>query len=46
MDLRKRRVHALSEQSIAEGNRTLDFPDFTAGEWQKRKSIFAFHDRF
>ena len=39
-------ITPLSEQSIADGNRTLDFPDFTAGEWQKRKPIFAFDDRY
>ena len=39
-------ITPLSEQSIADGNRTLDFPDFTAGEWEKRKPIFAFDDRY
>ena len=39
-------ITPLSEQSIADGNRTLDFPDFSAGEWQKRKPIFAFDDRY
>jgi len=39
-------ITPLSEQSIADGNRTLDFPDFTAGEWQKRKPIFAFDERY
>ena len=33
-------------QSIADGNRTLDFPDFTAGAWEKRKPIFAFDDHY
>ena len=32
----------LSEQSIAEGFRTLEFPDFTKGKWKDRKPIFAF----
>ncbi|MCV5886935.1 hypothetical protein OFN71_27350, partial [Escherichia coli] len=27
-------ITPLSEQSIAEGNRTLDFPDFTRGQWR------------
>jgi hypothetical protein len=39
-------ITPLSEQSIADGNRTLEFPDFTAGEWEKRKAIFAFDDRY
>lgn len=39
-------ITPLSEQSIAEGNRTLDFPDFTDGLWAKRKPIFAFDDRY
>ncbi|MCJ4851609.1 twin-arginine translocation (TAT) pathway signal sequence domain protein, partial [Klebsiella pneumoniae] len=32
-------ITPLSEQSIAEGNRTLDFPDFTRGQWRTRKPI-------
>ena len=39
-------ITPLSEQSIADSNRTLDFPDFTVGEWEKRKPIFAFDDRY
>jgi predicted dehydrogenase len=35
-------ITPLSEQSIAEGFRTLEFPDFTNGQWQARKPIFAF----
>jgi len=35
-------ITPLSEQSIAEGFRTLEFPDFTKGQWQARKPIFAF----
>ena len=27
-------VAPLSEQSIAEGSRTVDFPDFTKGKWK------------
>jgi hypothetical protein len=39
-------ITPLSEQSIAEGNRTLDFPDFTEGKWRDRKRIFALNDRY
>ena len=39
-------ITPLSEQSIAEGYKTLDFPDFTEGRWQDRKPIFAFNDRY
>lgn len=39
-------ITPLSEQSIAEGNRTLDFPDFTEGKWRDRKPIFALNDRY
>lgn len=35
-------ITPLSEQSIAEGFRTLEFPDFTKGLWRSRKPIFAF----
>ncbi len=35
-------ITPLSEQSIAEGNRTVDFPDFTRGAWRERKPIFGF----
>ena len=34
-------VTPLSEASIADGNRTVDFPDFTEGSWRDRSSIFA-----
>lgn len=30
-------ISPLSEQSIKEGNKTLDFPDFTDGKWHKNK---------
>ncbi|XDN06308.1 protein-disulfide reductase DsbD domain-containing protein (plasmid) [Escherichia coli] len=33
-------------ESIAEGNRTLDFPDFTRGQWRTRKPIFALNDAY
>ena len=39
-------ITPLSEQSIADGNRTLEFPDFTQGQWQARKRIFALDDRY
>lgn len=39
-------ITPLSEQSIAEDNRTLDFPDFTEGKWRERKRIFALNDRY
>jgi len=39
-------ITPLSEQSIAAGNETMDFPDFTAGEWKLRKPVFALDDRY
>lgn len=39
-------ITPLAEQSIAEDNRTLDFPDFTEGKWKERKCIFALDDRY
>jgi predicted dehydrogenase len=39
-------ITPLSEQSIAQNFQTLDFPDFTGGQWRKRKPIFAFDDRY
>ncbi len=39
-------ISPLSEMSIAEGNKTLAFPDFTGGKWQSRKPIFARDDRY
>jgi len=35
-------ITPLSEQSIANGFQTLEFPDFTRGQWAQRKPIFAF----
>ena len=35
-------ITPLSEMSIAGANKTMDFPDFTAGKWLGRKPIFAF----
>ena len=39
-------ITPLSEQSIALGFQTLDFPDFTNGAWRTRKPIFGFDDRY
>lgn len=39
-------ITPLSEQSIAKGNKTVDFPDFTRGQWSTRKPIFALNDEF
>ena len=39
-------ISPLSEQSIREGNRTLDFPDFTAGKWMARMPEFARDGRY
>jgi len=34
-------ISALSEQSIANGGRVVQFPDFTRGKWVNRKPHFA-----
>ncbi len=39
-------ITPLSEQSIAEGFKTVPFPDFTEGRWKTRKPIFALDDRY
>ncbi|KRD34928.1 glycosyl hydrolase [Lysobacter sp. Root916] len=39
-------ITPLSEQSIAQGYQTLDFPDFTQGLWKSRKPIFAFDAKY
>lgn len=39
-------ITPLSEQSIALGNETVEFPDFTGGKWMSRKPGFAFTDEF
>ena len=39
-------ITPLSEQSIADGNRTLEFPDFTEGAWKDRRPVFALDDRY
>jgi len=36
----------LSEQSIALGNQTVEFPDFTSGGWMYRKNDFALNDDY
>ncbi len=37
-------ITPLSEMSIAQGFRTLEFPDFTKGLWKSRQPIFALGD--
>lgn len=39
-------ITPLSEQSIELGNQTVDFPDFTGGQWMYRKPVFAFNDDY
>ncbi len=39
-------ITPLSKQSVAEGFKTLPFPDFTAGLWKARRPIFALDDRY
>ncbi|WP_131537228.1 Gfo/Idh/MocA family protein [Pedobacter nototheniae] len=39
-------ITPLSEQSIEMGNETIDFPDFTGGNWMHRKPIFALNDDY
>ncbi len=39
-------ITPLSEQSINLGNETVDFPDFTSGQWMYRKPIFALNDEY
>ncbi len=39
-------ITPLSESSIELGNETIDFPDFTGGNWMYRKPVFALHDQF
>ncbi|MBK8611014.1 MAG: Gfo/Idh/MocA family oxidoreductase [Chitinophagaceae bacterium] len=39
-------ITPLSEQSIAMGNETVEFPDFTGGQWMYRKPVFAFNDAY
>ncbi|MCW3089895.1 MAG: glycosyl hydrolase family [Ferruginibacter sp.] len=39
-------ITPLSEQSIELGNQTVEFPDFTGGQWMYRKPVFAFTDEY
>jgi predicted dehydrogenase len=39
-------ITPLSEMSIELGNQTVDFPDFTSGQWMYRKNNFALTDEF
>jgi predicted dehydrogenase len=39
-------ITPLSEMSIEMGNETVDFPDFTGGQWMYRKNDFALNDQY
>ena len=39
-------ISPLSEQSIELGNQTVEFPDFTSGQWMYRKPVFALTDEY
>ncbi len=39
-------ITPLSEQSIELGNETVEFPDFTGGQWMYRKPIFSLNDEY
>lgn len=39
-------ITPLSERSIAEGGAPQSFPDFTRGQWIKRKPVFALNDDY
>ena len=39
-------ITPLSEQSIELGNETVEFPDFTGGQWMYRKPVFALTDEY
>lgn len=39
-------ITPLSEKSIELGNETVDFPDFTSGNWMYRKNDFALTDQY
>ena len=39
-------VTPLSESSIEKGNETVEFPDFTGGQWMYRKPVFGFGDEY
>ena len=39
-------ITPLSESSIEKGNETVEFPDFTGGQWMYRKPVFALNDAY
>lgn len=39
-------ITPLSEMSIEKGNQTIEFPDFTGGQWMYRKPVFALNDEY
>lgn len=39
-------ITPLSEKSIELGNETVEFPDFTSGQWMYRKPVFALGDDY
>ncbi len=39
-------ITPLSERSIELGNETVEFPDFTSGQWMYRKNDFAWTDEY
>ncbi|HXS55249.1 MAG TPA: Gfo/Idh/MocA family oxidoreductase [Hanamia sp.] len=39
-------ITPLSEQSVTLGNQTVEFPDFTEGQWMYRKPVFALNDEY
>lgn len=39
-------ITPLSEQSIELGSETVEFPDFTNGQWMYRKPVFALNDAY
>ena len=39
-------ITPLSEQSISQGGEPQEFPDFTRGNWIRRKPVFALEDEY
>lgn len=39
-------ITPLSEHSITLGNQTVEFPDFTEGQWMYRNPVFALNDEY
>jgi Oxidoreductase family, NAD-binding Rossmann fold len=39
-------IAPISELSIEMGNQTVEFPDFTGGQWMYRKPVFALNDDY